>query len=347
MSSRQTQKRWQSVDKASIPIATLADRYLSACRSAGMSPKTIRGYDEKLKRYIRMSGGTLGDFTLQAVRNHLTELQQARKWAGNPYTRSSNQLVSATTVRNHGRVLTGFASWLYGEGYAEGNLLSALKLPRANDVRMEPLTDEEIQRLLSRFDTDLELGCRNAAMIWLFLDTGLRCAELVGMQMENLFLDTRRLKILGKGRKERVVPFGHQTKRLMERYICQLRPQPVLGDMVFLASDGYPITENTVKMVIKRASRTANIPRLHVHLLRHTFATRFVLRGGDTMWLQTVMGHERLETTQRYVKRGALQQVVLQKAPSPMDELVLARRPGTRRQSIAEERRARPPGSIA
>ena len=65
---------WQSVGKASIPIETLVNRYLSACRSAGMSPKTIRDYNEKLKRYVRMAGGILGGFTLETVRQHLTSL---------------------------------------------------------------------------------------------------------------------------------------------------------------------------------------------------------------------------------------------------------------------------------
>ena len=167
-------------------------------------------------------------------------------------------------------------------------------------------------------------------MLWLFSDTRLRCAELVNLEMENLCFETRRLKILGKGRKERILPFGHQTNRLLERYISHLRAAPVLQDRVFLHSDAYPVTENTIRMVIHRAAKRAVIPRLHTHLLRHTFATRFVMWGGDTMWLQTVMGHECLEATQRYVKRGALQQVVLERALSPMDVVILPRRLGTR-----------------
>jgi integrase/recombinase XerC/integrase/recombinase XerD len=295
-----------------------------------MTSKTIRGYDEKLRRYVRVLGGSLGDFNLQGVRKHLTGLQAARKWEGHPCMPPTEETLSTTTIRNHGRVLSSFANWLQAEGYTETNVLSRLKVPKANEIRMEPLSDEEISRLMSCFNLNLEVGCRNAAMMWLFLDTGLRCAELVGLESENLFLETKRLKIFGKGRKERIVPLGHQTKRLLERYIYHLRPDPVDGGRVFLNSAGYPITETTVKMLIQRAAKKANIPRLHVHLLRHTFATRFVMRGGDTMWLQTVMGHERLETTQRYVKRGALQQVILERALSTMDTVMLPRRLGSR-----------------
>jgi site-specific recombinase XerD len=316
------------VEKTLIPIATLVDRYLAACRSAGMSPKTIRGYSEKLRRYVRIVGGNLGGFNLDSVRQHLASLQTAPKWQGHPSIPASQERLSTTTVRNHGRVLTSFASWLQTEGYTEGNVLSGLKIPKANEISMEPLSEAEITRLMSCFSLNLEMGCRNAAMIWLFLDTGLRCAELVGLEMQNLFLDTKRLKILGKGRKERIVPFGHQTRRMLDRYITHLRPEPLQKDMVFLTSEGYPITDNTIKQVIRRAAHRANIPRLHIHLLRHTFATRFIMRGGDTMWLQTIMGHECLETTQRYIKRGALQQVVLERASSPMDEIRLSARLG-------------------
>lgn len=322
------QKRWQTVEKAPIPIATLVDRYLSCCQSASMSPKTIRGYNEKLQRYVRMVGGTLGDFTLETVRQHLSNLQKAKKWEGHPWIFPKEETLSTTTIRNHGRVLASFSAWLYDEEYTDEHVLSRLKIPKPNSISIEPLSEDEVIRLVSSFNTNLEVSCRNAAMIWLFLDTGLRCAELVGLEMENLFLDTKRLKILGKGRKERILPFGHQAKRLLERYIHHLRPDPIFRDRAFLTSEGYPVTENTVKMVIQRARRNANIPRLHVHLLRHTFATRFVMRGGDTMLLQILMGHEHLETTQRYVQRGALQQFALERAFSPMDEILLPRRFG-------------------
>lgn len=182
MSSRQ--KRWESVEKASIPIETLVDRYLSACCSAAMSPKTIRGYHEKLKRYVRTMGGTLVDFTLEAVRQHLASLQRAEKWEGHPHTPSTGEKLSATTIRNHGRVLASFASWLEIEGYTDCNVLHGLKIPKANDISLEPLSEDEICRLMHCFNLNTEIGCRNAAMVWLFLDTGLRCAELVGLEME-------------------------------------------------------------------------------------------------------------------------------------------------------------------
>jgi integrase/recombinase XerC len=227
------QKRWESVDKSSIKIDILVERYLSACRSAGMSPKTLRGYNEKLQRYCRMVGGCLGDFNLNTVREHLINLQAANKWKDHPLIAERSQKLSATSIRNHGMVLCGFSTWLCEEGYTDLKVLARLKLPKPNEISMEPLSDDEISRLLSCFNINKEIGCRNAACTWLFLDTGLRCAEEVVLDMDNLFLETRRLKILGKGRKERILPFGHQTKRILERYIYHQRPEPAFGNRVF------------------------------------------------------------------------------------------------------------------
>lgn len=182
MSSKQ--KRWESVDKTSINITNLVDRYLSAGRSAGLSPKTIRGYNEKLRRYVRQVGGTLGDFTLDTIRQHLTSLRSAKKWEGHPYIPKNIETLSTTTIRNHGMVLTSLSRWLCEEGYTDSHVLSGLKVPKANNVSMEPLSDDEISRLMSCFNLNLEISCRNAAITWLFLDTSLRCAELVSLDME-------------------------------------------------------------------------------------------------------------------------------------------------------------------
>ena len=121
------------MEKAFIPVETLVDGYLSACRSAGMSPRTIRGHGEKLRRYVRVTRGTLGDFTLAAVREHLLALQKATKWDGHPYIPPTKETPSTTTIRNRACVLAGFASWLDAEEYTDGSVLSRLRIPKPND----------------------------------------------------------------------------------------------------------------------------------------------------------------------------------------------------------------------
>jgi integrase/recombinase XerC/integrase/recombinase XerD len=155
-------------------------------------------------------------------------------------------------------------------------------------------------------------------MVLLFLDSGLRCAELVGAKMGDLFLSDECLKVMGKGQKERVVPFGDRTARALVRYL-NLRPEAAGDGSVFVTRDGRPMTENAVKMVFERLAKRAGVPRLHVHLLRHTMATRYLLSGENPIKLQRILGHETLEMTRRYMDMVAVQAAITESKVSPVD----------------------------
>ena len=108
---------WDEMDKTTISLKTLIDEYITTCRLEGKSPKTIRGYREKLLRFARAIGGTLADFNLPTVRDYIASVQKARKYEGHPYQLVSDEPVSMMTVRNHVRILTAFAAWLEREEY--------------------------------------------------------------------------------------------------------------------------------------------------------------------------------------------------------------------------------------
>ena len=131
---------------------------------------------------------------------------------------------------------------------------------------------------------------------------------------------------MGKGQKERVVPFGTRASKLLHRYWNYLRPEPLGDDRVFLCIDGSQMSESTIKLAFARLAKRAGVPRLHIHLLRHTFATRFLLNGGDVFSLQRILGHTTLEMTRRYVDTVAMEAVVKQKRPTAMDHLLNANR---------------------
>lgn len=104
----------------------------------------------------------------------------------------------------------------------------------------------------------------------------------------------------GKGNKQRVVPIGYQTRRLLLRYLAR---RPTFADTrsVFLQSDLSPVTDDTLRMLFRRLKDKSGIPRLRAHLLRHTFATRYLENGGDLYSLQQILGHTSLEMVRRYV----------------------------------------------
>ena len=182
-------------------------------------------------------------------------------------------------------VLRSFSSWLYRELYTAENVLKRLQVPKAPVKVIEALTDEEIEQLFSSLDVNVDLGCRNAAMLMLFLDTGLRSSELLGLQLEDIHLEEQWLKVMGKGQKERIVPFGSKATRLLQRYVTIFRPSTMIGNQFFPRVDGSTLRENAIRIMFSRLGERADVPRLHIHLLRHTFATRYLLIGGDAFSL--------------------------------------------------------------
>jgi len=207
---------WDEMDKTTLSLTTLIDEYITTCRLEGKSPKTIRGYREKLLRFARAVGGTLADFSLPRVRDYIASVQKARKYEGHPYQLVGDEPVSMMTVRNHVRILTAFAAWLEREEYTKSNLLARLRAPKAPRKVMQTLTPEEISSMLACFNTNTATGCKNAAIVCLFLDTRLRCAELLQFKLPDLHLEDGWLKVMGKGQKERIVPFGNRCARLCE-----------------------------------------------------------------------------------------------------------------------------------
>ncbi len=104
-----------------------------------------------------------------------------------------------------------------------------------------------------------------------------------------------------------MVPFGGRAAKLLQRYLYYFRAEPVIVDRFFLCLDGTSMSENTIKLIFARLAKKAGVPRLHIHLLRHTFATRYLMNGGDAFSLQRILGHSTLEMTRRYVDTVAME----------------------------------------
>ena len=122
-----------------------------------------------------------------------------------------------------------------------------MKVPKAPKKVLKTLSEEEIKRLFSSLDQNTAAGCRDAAMLILFLDTGLRCAELLHLGVEDVHLGDQWVKVMGKGQKERVVPLGSRASKMLQRYFYYFRPEPLVGDQFFLCLNGSPMIESTIK----------------------------------------------------------------------------------------------------
>jgi len=276
------------MDKGDTDLSRVIEFYETFNRSEGKSPRTVEWYSEVLNLFLdwlRSKGKptNLGSVGEMEVREFILFLREKRV---------NGKSLSSHTLNNRVRALRAFFPWLAHEGYTDRNLLAGLRPPKVAQTVIEPLTAEEVERLFSRINQNTMLGARNAAILALLLDTGLRLSELVTLKVQDVHLDLRYVKVLGKGAKERIVPMGASCHKALLRYYHHFWVEPAhLGvDTFLLTLDGFPLTDTAIKSMMARLAKSAGVPRLHPHLLRHTYATSFLLNGGRRVSSQTEPG---------------------------------------------------------
>ena len=337
MVKRARNRRWQELEKNNTSLDRLVRHFEAYNRSEGRSPRTVEWYSRVLgyfQKYLGQDGYSprLGDLRLQVVREFVVHLQTRERWHGHPdMRRSKHGHLSSTSVNNYVRGLRAFFSWLHREGYTDENILASLKLPKTPVALVDILTEDEVARILNCLDADTASGCRDTAMVVTFLDCGLRLSELANLKVADAHVEDGYLKVMGKGGKERIVPIGNVAQKALQRYIYHFRPQLLRDDNVFLTLDGQPLSSNAVKLIIARLARKSGVKRLHAHLFRHTFATNYLINGGDVFSLQQILGHTTLEMVRRYVTLASAHVRVQHRRFSPMDRMNAGRIKGFRR----------------
>ena len=172
------------------------------------------------------------------------------------------------------------------------------------------------------FDLKTFLGLRNYCICALMLDSGLRLNEVVKLKLSSIHISESYAIVDGKGNKQRFVPLGLNTKKALMKYISRL-PNLDLQTPLLVSDTLIPINYNCVKTLFQRLKKESDIPRLHAHLLRHTFATRYLENGGDIYSLQNILGHSTLEMVKKYVHLTSNNVIVNFYALSPLDKVYL------------------------
>ena len=314
--------------KASPNINKLMTHFEMSNVVDGKSSKTIRWYNDILRlfsRYLKenMRSNSVQEFNIENARKYVLYLRSRNKFDRHPFTPRQPSLLSPQTIRGHTRTLRVFSSWLFREKYTDENVLQYLKIPRVPVKLIEPLTDQEVDQIISSINQDTITGVRNHAIVLTVLDNGLRASELADIELGKLDLKGGYVKVMGKGAKERIVPIGDFVKMTLWNYINKIRPEPTIidCDKLFLSSDGQPITANTLKLVFSRLARKSGIERLHAHLCRHTFAINYLLNGGDIFSLKEILGHTTLDMVSHYLHFTRSQLTAQHHKFSPMDRL--------------------------
>ena len=286
-----------------------------------MSDSSIDAFIDALWLEEGLSKNTLAayrrDLTLfgEWLRHKGSELALATESDINGYFAAKHSESKATTANRRLTVLRRYFRWALRERHIQAD--PTLRLQAAKQPRRVPktLTETQVEALLAAPDVDTPLGLRDRTMLELIYASGLRVSELVGLKTFNVSMNEHVLRVMGKGGKERLVPFGQVAGDWIQRYLRESRQQ-ILGaqqsDDMFVTARGEGMTRAMFWVIVKKYARIAGINSpLSPHTLRHAFATHLLNHGADLRAVQMLLGHADISTTTIYthVARERLKQL--------------------------------------
>lgn len=298
-----------------------------------VSPHTVRAYDSDITQYLawvaadkqrKMSQLTVTDLDLTSVRAHLAELNKAGK--------------ARSSVARKLSALRTFVKYLRREELIEHDPTVMAVAPKRDQTIPTHLSEPEMARLIEMPSTAHPLGRRDRAILELFYASGLRLSELVGVNLEDLNLSGRMVRVMGKGGKERLLPFNQSALAAIREWMrdrvvilasrkSSARPRNPKAEgrrlkadqeALFLNARGGRLSGRSVARMLRRyVAQCSTRLGISPHALRHSFATHLLQRGADLRAIQELLGHARLSTTQRYTHVNAAQLIDVYRKSHP------------------------------
>jgi len=297
-------------------IETLRRRYVRYLKlERNYSANTIEAYEhdlEYLVNFLQREHLTVEDVKLQHLDTFVATLHE-----------------QGITSRTQARILSGvrsFFRFLLLESTIEDDPTELLVWPNMTPHLPEVLTTEEVDKLEAIIDLSKWEGQRNKAIIEMFFSCGLRVSELTHLQLSNLYLDERFIRVIGKGSKERLVPISHKAIQELQLWFIdrdRMKIKEGEEDYVFLNRRGAHLTRTMVLLMIKQYAAEAGIEKtISPHTLRHSFATALLKGGADLRVIQEMLGHEDIATTEIYTHMDVedLREVILTHHPRNIEQ---------------------------
>ena len=272
------------------------ERHLRAERD--LTPHSVRAYVGDIASLLdhahRLGLTTIDDLDLRTLRSWLAKQQTTGR--------------ARTTIARRATAARVFTAWLARTGRLPADVGSSLGSPRALHTLPPVLRADEADALIRSAaelaDDGSAVGLRDVAMLEVLYATGIRVGELVGLDVDDVDHSRHVLRVLGKGRKERTVPYGGPAARALDAWLVRGRPALVAdgaGPAVFLGARGRRIDQRAVRTLVhRRIASVPGAPDIGPHGLRHTAATHLLEGGADLRSVQELLGHASLATTQLY-----------------------------------------------
>ncbi len=278
------------------------DNYLQRFRQhvsdeRNLSPRTVSAYMRDLSQFH--------DFVLNVMdsEGHGEWFQGVDLLLLRQYLAQLHKNCRRTSISRKISAIRVFFRFLVREGVVETSPVDGLSTPRCEQYLPRVLGAEQVGTLLDQPVTGRKLLLlRDLALFELIYSCGLRVGEVTRLNIGSIDFDTQRVRILGKGNKERIVPVGRQAATALGRYLAE-RGETNIDDPLFLNFRGGRLTARSVQRNLKNRLLKLNLPTdVTPHALRHSFATHLLDAGADLRFIQELLGHASLSTTQRYTK---------------------------------------------
>lgn len=278
--------------------AALADYERHLVSERDLAPHTVRAYLGDVAGMLAHAA-RLGHDSLESI-----DLRTLRSWLANQQTRGK----SRSTMARRATAVRVFSAWARRTGRASVDPGAQLATPKVRKPLPGALDADQARTLMeaavSHVEDDGPVGLRDVAILELLYATGIRVGELCGLDVDDLDRGRRVVRVFGKGRKERTVPYGVPAEQALDRWLRRGRPAlvaPGVGAALFLGARGGRIDQRAVRTLVhRRVGEVPGAPDIGPHGLRHTAATHLLEGGADLRTVQELLGHASMATTQIY-----------------------------------------------
>ena len=295
-----------------MKCSVVLDKFITNQKVVGNTKDTIEYYKKRIGYFIDfvddkdINNVVIDDYNSYAI------------YLINKVTNKGSKLSSATikTTLNATKI---FLKYSYDNKYMISDLYKNIKPYKQMKKTIVVLSAEDINKLLNSQNEFTIIGLRNLLAISLMLDAGLRVSEEVNLNVEDISKELGVIKVLGKGKKERLVPLTDSIIKYYDKYVFLAS---LYSGSLFLDSDtGLRMTSSGISQILRRIKKEQHFNKLHPHYLRHTFATLFLVNGGDPVHLQLILGHTTLYMTEQYLHLANQMTLQKQKKFSPLTNI--------------------------
>lgn len=278
-----------------ILLSEALKKFLKYQTINGSTIKTIKHYSTHIQYFINFTKDIeINSLTYEMYEDYIVFLK--KKYKESQVFRGQKIPLSSRTVKTYVSALKTFLRYCYSHNLLDNDIGNLIKMPKYQKKVIHVLNDVQIQEILAYYDTDTYLGCRNLLAISLMLDCGLRVSEVSSLTFSDFDIVNRCILVNGKGQKQRYVPFTDFVLKVYNKLVN-------FNDFKYPFCDvfGNRLQVSGIVQIVKRLKKSLGYTTLNPHLFRHTFATLYLLNGGDPISLQTILGHTTLYMTENYV----------------------------------------------